>query len=197
MKRPVTKTRGLRLRPMTEADLASVLAVEQAAYAFPWSRQIFTDCLEAGYSCWVGELAATNPGALPGSGCGLDPSGMPDSGLTLPEARVSSLVTHGVMGMGVDECQIFNLCVHPQWQGQGIGRAMLRHLLQIARRRGAKTAFLEVRVSNARALALYRSEGFCEVGLRRGYYPASGGREDAWVMALELMQPATPSPPFP
>lgn len=155
---PSTRTLSLRLRPMTEADLEGVLAVEQAAYAFPWSRQIFSDCLKVRYSCWVGEVAA-------------------------------AIVAHAVMGIAVDECQIFNLCVHPQWQGQGIGRALLRHLLQVARRRGAKTAFLEVRVSNAPALALYRSEGFCEVGLRRGYYPAPQGREDALVMALELLPP--------
>ncbi|MCX8018707.1 MAG: ribosomal protein S18-alanine N-acetyltransferase, partial [Rhodocyclaceae bacterium] len=131
--------------------------VEDSAYAFPWSQQIFTDCLKVGYSCWVGELDA-------------------------------AIIAHAVMGIAAHECQIFNLCVHPRWQGRGIGRSMLRHLLRVAQRRGAKTAFLEVRVSNAVALALYRSEGFCEVGLRRGYYPAAEGREDALLMALELTQ---------
>ncbi|QIK36849.1 ribosomal protein S18-alanine N-acetyltransferase [Caldichromatium japonicum] len=158
-----TKTLSLRLRPMTEADLECVLAVEEAAYAFPWSRQIFSDCLKVDYSCWVGELSA-------------------------------AIVAHAVMGIAVGECQIFNLCVHPQWQGRGIGRSLLHHLLQVARQHGAKTAFLEVRVSNSIALALYRSEGFCEMALRRGYYPAAQGREDAMVMALELTgSPSVPS----
>ncbi|ADC61230.1 ribosomal-protein-alanine acetyltransferase [Allochromatium vinosum DSM 180] len=146
----------LRVRPMCQADLDAVLAVEYAAYAFPWSREIFEDCLKAGYNCWLGEIDAT-------------------------------IVAHGVMSVAVGECQIFNLGVHPDWQGRGLGRQMLRHLLRLARRREAETAFLEVRVSNTAALALYRAEGFCEVGRRRHYYPAPNGREDALVLALELM----------
>lgn len=146
----------LRLRPMGRPDLDAVLMVERAAYAFPWSREIFEDCLKAGYNCRLGEIDAT-------------------------------IVAHGVMSVAVGECQIFNLGVHPDWQGRGLGRQMLRHLLALARRREAATAFLEVRVSNTAALALYRAEGFCEIGRRRGYYPAPGGREDALVLALELM----------
>ncbi|MGQ9659874.1 MAG: ribosomal protein S18-alanine N-acetyltransferase, partial [Thermochromatium sp.] len=145
-----------RLRPMGWLDLDAVLAVERAAYAFPWGREIFEDCLKAGYSCWIGEIETIQ-------------------------------VAHGVMSVAVEECQIFNLSVHPDWQRRGLGRRMLRHLLRLARRRGAKTAFLEVRVSNAAALALYRAEGFCEIGYRRNYYPAPKGREDALVLALELM----------
>jgi [ribosomal protein S18]-alanine N-acetyltransferase len=146
----------LRLRPLCQADLDAVLAVEHAAYAFPWSREIFEDCLKAGYNGWIGEIDAT-------------------------------IVAHGVMSVAVGECQIFNLGVHPDWQRRGLGRQMLRHLLTLARRREATTAFLEVRVSNTAALALYRSEGFCEIGCRRNYYPAPKGREDAVVLALELM----------
>ena len=146
----------LRLRPMGRSDLDAVLAVECAAYAFPWSREIFEDCLKTGYNGWLGEIDA-------------------------------AIVAHGVMSIAVGECQIFNLGVHPDWQGRGLGRRMLRHLLGLARRRKAGTAFLEVRVSNTAALALYRAEGFCEVGRRRNYYPAPNGREDALVLALELM----------
>ncbi|QGU33794.1 ribosomal protein S18-alanine N-acetyltransferase [Thermochromatium tepidum] len=141
---------------MAREDLDAVLAVERAAYAFPWSREIFEDCLRAGYSCWLGAIDA-------------------------------AIVAHGVMAVAAGECQIFNLGVHPDWQGQGLGRQMLRHLLRLARQRAAATAFLEVRVSNAPALALYRSEGFCEVGRRRHYYPAPQGREDALILAVELM----------
>lgn len=96
------------------------------------------------------------------------------------------IIAHGIMSVAVGECHIFNLCVHPSWQGRGLGRRMLRHLLALALRRKADTAFLEVRVSNLGARALYTSEGFCEVGLRRNYYPAGKGREDAAVLAREL-----------
>jgi ribosomal-protein-alanine N-acetyltransferase len=62
----------------------------------------------------------------------------------------------------------------------------LRRLLAIARQRNADTAFLEVRRSNGAAIHLYQAEGFCEVGLRRGYYPKGQGREDAILMAKPL-----------
>jgi [ribosomal protein S18]-alanine N-acetyltransferase len=97
-----------------------------------------------------------------------------------------ALVGHGVMSVGADECHVLNLCVHPQWQGRGIGRRLLQRLLGLARARGADTAFLEVRVSNDSARALYAAAGFCEIGTRRGYYPARHGREDAVVLALAL-----------
>ncbi|HYN76774.1 MAG TPA: ribosomal protein S18-alanine N-acetyltransferase, partial [Lamprocystis sp. (in: g-proteobacteria)] len=96
------------------------------------------------------------------------------------------LVAHGVMSVGADECHILNLCVHPSWQGRGIGRRLLRRLLAQARERGADTAFLEVRVSNQPARRLYAAAGFCEISTRRGYYPAREGREDAVVFALAL-----------
>jgi len=84
------------------------------------------------------------------------------------------------------ECHILNLCVRPDKQGRGLGRRMLRRLLALARNHKADTAFLEVRVSNRLAIGLYEADGFCEVGMRRGYYPAAGGREDAVIMARPL-----------
>lgn len=96
------------------------------------------------------------------------------------------IVAHGIMSVAVGECHIFNLCVHPRWQRLGLGRQMLRHLLSLALKRKADTAFLEVRASNLSARALYASEGFCEIGTRRNYYPAGKGREDATLLAREL-----------
>lgn len=96
------------------------------------------------------------------------------------------IVAHGVMMEVAGECHILNLSVHPDHQRRGIGRRMLRHLLGIARRRGADTAFLEVRPSNTPAIRLYESEGFCQTGRRPDYYPAQGGREDALLFARAL-----------
>lgn len=100
--------------------------------------------------------------------------------------RTSELVGHGILSTGGGECQILNLCIHPDWQGQQLGRTLLRRLLRLGRRR-ADTAFLEVRESNLAALALYRSEGFCEVGRRRDYYPSPDGQEDALIMAKPFL----------
>lgn len=101
--------------------------------------------------------------------------------------RAEALIGHGVMSAAAGECHILNVCVHPDWQGQRVGRTLLRRLLALGRRHDADTAFLEVRPSNAAALALYRSEGFAEIGRRRGYYPAAKGQEDAILMAKALI----------
>ncbi len=72
-------------------------------------------------------------------------------------------------------------------RGAGYGRQLLRALLQLARGRGVQRVFLEVRPSNRGAIALYHNEGFNEIGRRPRYYPARDGREDAIVMAIELL----------
>mgnify|MGYP002653699537 CR=1 FL=1 len=82
---------------------------------------------------------------------------------------------------------MLNVCVAPEAHGHGLGRKLLRALLHVARGRGAERVFLEVRPSNPGAIALYHSEGFNEIGRRPRYYPARGGREDALVMAIELL----------
>ena len=72
-------------------------------------------------------------------------------------------------------------------RSRGLGRELLRALVRLAGDRGAQRVFLEVRPSNTPALALYHSEGFNEIGRRPRYYPAAQGREDALVMAIELV----------
>jgi len=98
------------------------------------------------------------------------------------------LIGHGIMMVSAGECHVLNLCIHPERQRRGLGRRMLRRLLALARRQEADTAFLECRDSNLAAVRLYESEGFNEIGRRRGYYPAADGqgREDAVVMARAL-----------
>ncbi len=100
--------------------------------------------------------------------------------------RQGGVVAYGLMSTGAGEAHILNLCVHPQHQGQGLGRRMLQHLLQLAARHQAQTVFLEVRPSNHVAFTLYHSLGFNEIGTRRAYYPAKNGREDALILAKEL-----------
>lgn len=85
-----------------------------------------------------------------------------------------------------DEGHLLNLSVARDWQGQGWGRKLLLHVLDTARQYGVASLFLEVRPSNHIARRLYESAGFNEIGLRRAYYPADNGREDAVVMALQL-----------
>jgi ribosomal protein S18 acetylase RimI-like enzyme len=76
--------------------------------------------------------------------------------------------------------------VAPDLRRRGVARALLTMLLLRARRAGMLHAFLEVRPSNAPAMALYESMGFQRIGLRRGYYQAQAGREDAIVYRKSL-----------
>lgn len=104
-------------------------------------------------------------------------------------ADEDTIYGYGVLSSGAGEAHILNLCVAPECQGAGYGRRIMRRLIDLARWHGAERVFLEVRPSNKPALSLYESGGFNEVGRRPRYYPAKNGREDAIVMALELLPP--------
>ena len=93
---------------------------------------------------------------------------------------------YGVMSVAAGESHILNLTVRPESQRQGIGRKLMRHFLHLARRHDADTVMLEVRPSNVSAISLYEKMGFNEIGVRRNYYPADEGREDALLLALSL-----------
>lgn len=147
---------GARLRRMLYTDLKEVLAIERRAYPFPWTEGILRDCLRAGYHCQV---------------------------LETPQGFIQA---YAVMSAAVGEAHLLNLCVRPEWQGRGLSRWLLTSLLIWAGTEQVRTVFLEVRPSNIPALRLYAAHGFCEVGMRRDYYPAANGREDALVMAKEL-----------
>ena len=103
------------------------------------------------------------------------------------EGPEPGLVGYFVAMPGADELHLLNLTVMPEWQGRGHGRRLLDALEAVCRLQHWPVLWLEVRASNQRALSLYRRRGFAEVGLRRGYYPALGGRrEDAIVMRLDV-----------
>lgn len=97
------------------------------------------------------------------------------------------IIGYGVMQIGADEAHILNLCIDRPWQRQGFARVLLDQLVQEASNRRAHIVFLEVRPSNPRAVNLYQQFGFNEIGLRKGYYDSANGREDALVMAKNLV----------
>ena len=93
---------------------------------------------------------------------------------------------YGVMSVAAGESHILNISVRPESQRQGIGSKLMKHFLQLARRHDADTVMLEVRPSNKLAIKMYEKLGFNEIGVRRNYYPAHQGREDALLLALSL-----------
>ncbi|GAB1461001.1 hypothetical protein MASR2M50_27760 [Thauera sp.] len=86
----------------------------------------------------------------------------------------------------LDEAHLLDIAVTLEAQGSGLATRFLDWLAETARARGARDFYLEVRPSNTAALRLYARGGFVEIGRRRGYYPATGGREDAIVMRRAL-----------
>jgi ribosomal-protein-alanine N-acetyltransferase len=147
----------VHIRPMMDMDLAEVAAIEQKSYAFPWSENIFRDCLRVGYTCRALDLAG-------------------------------QIIGYGVMSLGAGEAHILNLCVREEFRIVGFGRRLLEHMLERAAAAGISEAFLEVRPSNLAAIRLYQRLGFEQIGVRRGYYQAPDGREDAIVLKLALRQ---------
>ena len=98
------------------------------------------------------------------------------------------LVGYFVLMLVVDEAHLLTISVAGKRQGMGVGARLLRHAMSQALHVGAKTMLLEVRPSNEKALTLYRHFGFQQIGVRRGYYPADGGREDALVLTHVLAE---------
>jgi [ribosomal protein S18]-alanine N-acetyltransferase len=101
------------------------------------------------------------------------------------------MICYSLLMMIMDEAHLLNLSVAKHRQKQGLGRYLLEHMIKIAKTHKALNMFLEVRPSNISAIALYENMGFCEISIRRGYYPADPkisetGREDAILMGLAL-----------
>ena len=145
------------LRDMRRDDLVAVLEIERRSFAQPWSRAFF------------------------------------EKELTTPFARLVVAVEEGRAGPAVvgytcrwrvtDEVHVLNVAVHPERRGRGFGRLLLEAIVGEARSSRARVVYLEVRAGNVVARRLYRSLGFGELGVRRGYY---GPGQDAIVMELRL-----------
>lgn len=97
-----------------------------------------------------------------------------------------TIVGYAILSIGAGESHVLNVCVASDFRCRGLGRRLLEHLFDLSRAAGALELFLEVRPSNTAAIRLYQSLGLEQVGVRRGYYQAEGGREDAVVMRLRL-----------
>lgn len=100
--------------------------------------------------------------------------------------RDDEMIGYALLMMVMDEAHLLNLSIAKTYQKQGLGRYLLEHMMQIARNHHALNMFLEVRTSNISAIALYENVGFNEMAIRRNYYPAQSGREDAVLMGIAL-----------
>lgn len=146
---------GPRLTTMTLDDLPGVLAIERASFASPWTEDNFRHEIETNPHAW--NVVARDDDGIAGFAS-----------------------AHVVAG----DLMINDVAVDASRRRRGIGRAIVRHLIDGASARGCRRAFLEVRPTNVAALALYAELGFRPIGRRPRYYSDTG--EDALVMARTL-----------
>lgn len=145
------------IREMHPEDLEQVIRIEHEIFLFPWSIVNFSDSIKAGYHCRV-----------------------------LVQPNSDLVMGYGILMTGPGEAHVLTLGVGAAWQSQGLGGKMLRYLIELSRKHQAEFVLLDVRESNTGAINLYQRLGFQQIAIRKGYYPAMCGREDALVMKLEL-----------
>ena len=154
--------RHVSIEPAHITDIDEIVALENRAYQYPWSRPVLLSELNGEDFSYV-YVARLYDNAHP----------------------AGKIIGYHFFWVVTDEVHILNLAVDPDFQGQGLGKTLLNFGIEFGRERGATCVLLEVRVSNAPALTLYRASGFLEIGLRKGYYSES--KEDAYVMKKELL----------
>jgi ribosomal-protein-alanine N-acetyltransferase len=142
----------MEIRRLSLPDLDPIVAIENAVYPTPWSRSMF-----------AGELAKPSSVSLGAF-----------------DAEAGGLVAYLIVSRYVDAWHIMNVAVHPECRRQGVASRLLDELFELTAGDPRRGYTLEVRVSNATAIALYERFGFEPSGLRRGYY--TDNREDALIM---------------
>lgn len=140
---------------MREEDVDDVVGIETEAFSSPWRRDTFLNLID-------------RPGIEP---------------LVL-EDRAEGVIGYAVLWCILDQGELANVAVTPRLRGKGLGRRLMARVMEVARERGVEKLYLEVRASNTAALELYRSLGFVEVGIRKGYY--DDPKEDARIMMAKL-----------
>lgn len=138
---------------MTQAHIEQIAALEQRCFSDPWSSRSIVSELENPLALW---LVAEENGEIAGY-----------------------IGSQSVLG----EADMLNLAVSPEYRRRGIGEQLITRLIALLRQQGVGSLTLEVRISNAAAIALYEKLGFTQVGRRRNYYEKP--REDAWILRKE------------
>ncbi len=148
---------GHILRPMTSEDLDAVLEVENNSYTNPWPRAVFKREINQEWS---------------------------HIEVICPEDDLQTTLAHIVYWIVHDELHILNVAVHPNARRKGLGKVLMRRVMEVCETERLQYVTLEVRSSNVAAIGLYKGFGFAQIGLRKRYYADNG--EDALVMALVL-----------
>ena len=160
-----TQSPLLAITPMQLDDLSAIMALEHLCFESPWTPDIYRRELRDNSFSFYHVVRPTSPNA----------------GMSLPP-----VLAYGGCWVTGDECHLMTIATHPDWRRRHLSEWLLLDLLAEARQRAAGRCMLEVRAGNRSAIGLYEKLGFEQVGLRHGYYPATGRspREDAVLMTL-------------
>ena len=145
----------VKVRRMDVPDLTRVMEIEQQSYSMPWTESTFRGLLRRA-----------------------------DADLLVAQTVDGELAGYAVAWAVLDQGELGNIAVAPEWRQRGIAHRLLDAMIRRAQERKVKELFLEVRVSNSTARQLYLSYGFRDVGRRRDYYLEPV--EDALVMRKDL-----------
>lgn len=148
----------LSIRQMQINDINSVAEIAQQTGLTTWTKQSLMDCLQFDYQNFI---------------------------LT-QDAADKTFFGFAIVLPQIDEAELLCIAIAPSFQNQGFGKQLLFMILEELKAQDRKKLHLEVRRSNAKAIALYRSLGFKEVGWRENYYPTDDGREDALLLTRPL-----------
>ena len=148
----------LHVRSLQTSDLATVTSIAQYAQHNSWTQSVFADCLKEPYLNWA-----------------------------FYSAESGAVIGFLVALLQGDECQLMNIGIDKSYWRLGYADQLMANLITTLKNNASiKRIFLEVRRSNAAAVALYKKSGFIEIGLRKGYYPHGKSKEDALVFCLEI-----------
>jgi ribosomal-protein-alanine N-acetyltransferase len=151
----MNSTKTILFRPMKVTDIPAIMEIETLSFADPWSAYSFED-----------EITSN------------------DLAYYIVSLVDGQVVGYAGMWVVLDEAQITNVALHPDYRGQGTGKEILAYLIELAKQLGASKMTLEVRKSNQIAQRIYRNLGFTVIGTRKNYY--RDNREDAILMGLVL-----------
>lgn len=144
------------IRPAAEEDLSKIIELEKKCYPFPWTLEAF-------------RMEFTKPFS---------------NFLVLTDDETDSVIAgYIVYWLMFDECHILNVATDPEWRGLGFAEKLIRQAINSALRKDAKKVFLEVRKSNAGAIALYQKLGFFIDHIKKNFYEDG---EDGYFMLLYL-----------
>ena|SRR5690625_2885896 len=146
----------IHIRKMIEGDLKEVMEIEKVSFSSPWSRNVFAQEVKENRYAHYFVLEDGN-----------------------------KVVGYAGMWIVIDDAQVTNIAIHPNYRGKKLGEKLFGYLLQYALHQGVVRLSLEVRVSNLVAQRMYRKFGLVPAGIRKNYY--TDNQEDALIMWVNLL----------